>query len=206
MILFSTKKSFGQDTQMITDKSRDYYIGASDTQYVMSSFDGKTFKRFWDIKIGAEVNDFESIYTIAGNTYEQMILDELFIPYRNEQVIVGQLRVNLDGRSDQEIFEVKTHKNAFRLTKAYRQQVQVEMFAFGMKKATIIAYQLEEEDYEEIRPIDINRITMHPMEYDEAWVMNEYLPRLNYVIFCFNTDITPSDDGFEEWKLMKGDI
>ena len=65
---------------MITDKSRDYYIGASDTQYVMSNLNSKTFKRWWLIKIGAEWNDYENIYTNAGNRYEQKILDTLFVP------------------------------------------------------------------------------------------------------------------------------
>lgn len=191
---------------MITDKSRDYYIGASDTQFVMSNFNSKTFKRWWQIKIGAEVNDYESIYTEAGNRYEQKILDELLVPYRNEQIIIGQLRVNLDGRTDEEICEVKTHKNKFRVTKAYWYQCQVEMWAFQVYKARIIAYQMLPEDYEFDNDIDAERITQQPVLYDGQFIEEKYLPRFYYLCRCFREDIEPSDEGFKEWKgVIYGD-
>ena len=185
---------------MIADKSRDYYIGASDTQFVMSNFNSKTFKRWWRVKLGAEENYYESIYTDAGNRYEQKILDELFVPYRNEQTIIGQLRVNLDGRTDEEIFEVKTHKNKFRVTKAYWYQCQVEMWAFQVYKSRIIAYQMLPEDYEFDNEIDLERITQHPIEYDGKFMEDEYFPRLYYLCWCFREEIQPSDEGFKEWK------
>ena len=192
---------------MITDKSRDYYIGASDTQYVMSNFNSKTFKRWWLIKIGAEGNDYENIYTNAGNRYEQKILDTLFVPYRNEQVIIGQLRVNIDGRTDEEICEVKTHKNKFRVTKAYWYQCQVEMWAFQVYHSRIIAYQMQPDDYEFNNEIDLERITQHPIEYDETFIYEQYLPRFHYLCWCFKYDIQPSDGGFEEWKgVTNGEI
>ena len=192
---------------MITDKSRDYYIGASDTQYVMMNFNSKTFQRWWRVKIGAEVNEYESIYIDAGNRYEQKILDALFIPYRNEQKIIGQLRVNLDGRTDEEICEVKTHKNKFKVTKAYWQQVQIEMWSFQIYRARILAYQLLPEDYEFDNDIEIERIVHYPVEYEEQFVYEEYFPRFHYLCWCFREEITPSDDGFKEWKgVMNGEI
>ena len=186
---------------MITDKSRDYYIGASDTHFVMMNFDTKTFQRWWQVKIGADENEIESVYTIAGNIYEQRILDEIFVPYRNEQFIVGQLRVNLDGRTDQEVVEVKTSKKPYTKVKTdHWQQTQVEMFATCLTKARLVAYEMEEADYEYIRDIDLDRLKTFTIEYDEDWVLNEYMPRFNYLTFCFNDEITPSNDGFEEWK------
>ena len=186
---------------MIADKSRDYYIGASDTHFVMMSFDTKTFQRWWLTKIGAEVNEIESVYTIAGNIYEQRILDEIFVPYRNEQFIVGQLRVNLDGRTDQEVVEVKTSKKPYTKVRTdHWQQTQVEMFATCLPRARLVAYEMEEADYEYIREIDLDRLKTFTIEYDEEWVLNEYMPRFNYLTFCFNTDIVPSNDGFKEWK------
>lgn len=186
---------------MITDKSRDYYIGASDTRFVMMSFDTKTFKRWWQVKIGADESEIESVYTIAGNIYEQRILDEIFVPYRNEQFFVGQLRVNLDGRTDQEVVEVKTSKKAYNKVKTdHWQQVQVEMFATCMTRARLVAYEMQDADYEYIREIDLDRMKTFPIEYDEAWITNEYLPRLNYLIWCFKEEIEPGNDDFEKWK------
>ena len=191
---------------MITDKSRDYYIGASDTHFVMMNFDTKTFQRWWQTKIGAEVNEIESVYTIAGNIYEQRILNEIFVPYRNEQFIVGQLRVNLDGRTDQEVVEVKTSKKPYTKVRTdHWQQTQVEMFASCLTKARLVAYEMEEADYEYIRDIDLDRLKTFTIEYDEDWVLNVYMPRFNYLTFCFNDEITPSSDGFNEWKgVMNG--
>ena len=190
---------------MITDKTRDYFIGASDTQYVMSKFDTKTFKRWWLVKIGAEETDTENIYTIAGNRYEQKILDTLFVPYRNEQVIIGQLRVNIDGRTDEEILEVKTHKKRFKVTKAYWQQVQVEMWAFQVYKARIVAYQMIDEDYEYDNDIDLDRVKYYPIDYEEQFIYEEYLPRFHYLCWCFWNEVEPSEDGFGEWKgVMNG--
>ena len=185
---------------MISDTSRDYYIGASDTRFVMMSFDTKTFERFWQIKIGAMEDEVDTIYTRAGNIYEKKILDAIFVPYRDEQFIVGQLRVNLDGRTDEEVIEVKTTNKDYKVPKAHWQQVQVEMFASCMAKARIVAYRLEDDDYEIINDIDIDRISEFPIEYDETWITTEYLPRFNYLIWCFNDEIEPSNDGFEEWK------
>ena len=191
---------------MITDKSRDYYIGASDTHFVMMNFDTKTFQRWWQVKIGADENEIESVYTIAGNIYEQRILDEIFVPYRNEQFIVGQLRVNLDGRTDQEVVEVKTSKKPYTKVRTdHWQQTQVEMFASCMTKARLVAYEMEEADYEYIRDIDLDRLKTFTIEYDEDWVLNEYMPRFNYLTFCFNEEVAPSNDGFNEWKgVMNG--
>ena len=191
---------------MITDKSRDYYIGASDTHFVMMNFDTKTFQRWWQVKIGADENEIESVYTIAGNIYEQRILDEIFVPYRNEQFIVGQLRVNLDGRTDQEVVEVKTSKKPYTKVRTdHWQQTQVEMFASCMTKARLVAYEMEEADYEYIRDIDLDRLKTFTIEYDEDWVLNEYMPRFNYLTFCFNEEVAPSNDGFKEWKgVMNG--
>ena len=191
---------------MITDKSRDYYIGASDTHFVMTNFDTKTFQRWWQVKIGAEVSEVETIYTVAGNMYEQAILDTLFVPYRNEQFIVGQLRVNLDGRTDQEVVEVKTTKNSNSKVKIeHWEQMQVEMFASAMPKARLVFYRLEEEDYSELREIDLDRIWTAEVPYNEGWVLNEYMPRFNYLCWCFENEIEPSTEGYNEWLKMKGD-
>lgn len=188
---------------MITDRSRDYYIGASDTQFVMMNFNSKTFKRWWLVKIGAMENDYESVYTMAGNRYEQKILDTLFIPYRNEQKIIGQLRVNIDGRTDEEICEVKTHKNKFKVTKAYWQQVQVEMWSFQIYQAEIISYQLLPEDYEFDNDIELDRIERHNIDYDEQFIYEQYLPRFHYLCWCFKEEITPTDDGYREWQEIR---
>lgn len=185
---------------MITDLKRDYFFGASDTYTIMMSFDTKTFQKWWQIKIGAEEAFTDNIYTRAGNLYEQPILDSLLVPYRNEVFQVGQIKVNLDGRTDESVVEVKTHKNAFKLTKAYWMQCQVEMFASVNSKATLIAYQMTDEDYEAaeeglICEIDLDRIEIFTIDYDEEFI-NRYLERVNYLTKCFREEVIPSESDF----------
>ena len=185
---------------MITDLSRDYFFGASDTYTIMMSFDSKTFQKWWQVKIGAEETFADNIYTRAGNLYEQPILDALLVPYRNEVFQVGQLRVNLDGRTDESVVEVKTHKNAFKLSKAYWMQCQVEMFASVNSKATLVAYQMTDDDYELaekglVDEIDLDRIETFEIEYDEDFILT-YLDRVNYLSKCFEEEVIPSESDF----------
>jgi len=190
---------------MITDNDRTYYFGCSDTHYIMSKFDTKTFQNWWRIKIGVTEDYTDTIYTRAGNLYEQPILDALFIPYRNEQIIIGQLRANLDGRTDEMVVEVKTHQSSkpFKVTKAYWQQVQVEMYATWLEKCLLVAYGLNEEDYETLNEIDIDRIETFEVEYDQAWIENEYLPRFHYLCECMESEVTPSESEFNLYRARE---
>lgn len=103
------------------------------------------------------------------------------------------LRVNYDGYCDSIIYEVKTHKGdkEFQLIPAYWQQAQVEMYVYQtmykkwflpeFKKLYVVSYALYPDEYyledNEIE-IDPDRIIMHEVEYDKAWVKGEYLPKL----------------------------
>lgn len=185
---------------MITDLKRDYFFGASDTYTIMMSFDTKTFQKWWQVKIGAEEPTADNIYTRAGNLYEQPILDSLLVPYRNEVFQVGQIRVNLDGRTDESVVEVKTHKNAYKLSKAHWMQCQVEMFASVSSHAILVAYQMFDEDYELaeaglVGEIDLSRIEIFPLEYDEDFI-TQYLERVNYLSKCFREEVIPSESDF----------
>ena len=67
-----------------------------------------------------------------------MELDKQFI---NEDL---RLRVNLDGNTEDCIYECKTTKediNLFVPPKKYINQVQVQMYGSGLRKANIVVYQ-----------------------------------------------------------------
>ena len=75
----------------------------------------------------------------------------------------------------------------------HQMQAQVEMFAAN-KPLEIVAYRLEPEDYENFyRPIDPARITRHPVLRDEAWLQEQYLPRLRYLAWCLKRGRFPSE-------------
>lgn len=170
---------------MIHDHDRSGYFGASDTKYVMGNWGTKTFQKWWDTKLGLSPSFPSNIYMDAGTFYEHHILDKLSIPnlVKDKQVILEdlRLRVNLDGNTNDCIYEVKTFKagNKFKVKKEYYQQVQVQMFATGIHKCIVVAYPLFGEDYEEFNAGNVQEelIEKHEVEYNEDFI-REYLFKL----------------------------
>lgn len=173
---------------MISDKDRSGYLGASDTDKVIGNWKIKTFEKWWMQKLGINRDHFNNKYTSAGTHYEHKILESLDIPMEyDKQVIVGRLRVNLDGNTKDCIYECKTYKleAGFKLPQKYINQVQVQMYATGIKKAKIVVYGLEEKDYDNyFRPIDKSRVMIFDVDYDEEWVNTVYLPRFKILERC----------------------
>jgi hypothetical protein len=98
-----------------------------------------------------------------------------------------RLRVNLDGNTDDTIYECKTYKweKGFKMPRKYIQQVQAQMFASGLRKANIVIYGLTEEDYNNFfREIDPTRRDAVVITYDERWINDVYLPKLKYLAEC----------------------
>ena len=175
---------------MIADNDRSGYFGASDTDKIVGNWKTATFEKWWMQKIGINRDHFDNKYTLAGTHYEHRILESLGIPMElDKQIIIEdlKLRVNLDGNDFNTIFECKTYnlEKGFKLPKKYIQQVQVQMFASGLRKAKIIAYGLTEADYDNFfHPIDPDRRGEFIIEYDEKWINEVYLPRLKYLAEC----------------------
>jgi hypothetical protein len=178
---------------MIASKDRSGWIGASDTDKVMGNWQTPTWHKWWAVKLGITTNNVSTTAMLAGTYYEHRILDALGIKKRDRQIKLRRLRlrVNLDGE-DAIIHEVKTHKSEeFKLSKAYWQQAQVEMYA-AKKPLVINAYRLTEAEYENFfLPIDKDRLTEHPVEYDEAWIKEMYLPRLRILATCLKKGVFP---------------
>lgn len=183
---------------MITDKDRVGYIGASDTQYVMRKWDTKTFAQWWNTKTGLADPMVDNIYTRAGTAYEPKILDYLEIEDRDRQIIIGRLRINLDGETDTCVVEIKTYNYAkgFKLPKHYWQQVQVEMYASNKRMGLLYAYGLLDSEYEEYGEIDPNRLEVHIITYDEEFI-EAYLKRALYLGRCMEEGRIPDESEIE---------
>lgn len=182
---------------MITDKNRAGFIGGSDSGYVMRSWGTATFENWWRVKQGLAQNDFSNDAMKAGTAYEHKILDALNIPglEKDKQIIKGRLRVNLDGNTETKVYEVKTYNAAkkFTVTKDYWRQVQVEMYALGVRQAEIVAYALEKEDYANFyREIDPKRISRHKIKYDKRFIA-EYEKRMLYLSECLENGKFPDE-------------
>lgn len=181
---------------MIASQDRSGWFGASDTARIMGSWKTKTFADWWLVKLGVKENNFTSVAMQTGTFKEHQILDFLKIRDRDRQIKKPRLRLraNLDGETAKMVHEVKTyHKDEFKVSTAYWQQAQVEMYATG-KKCRIVAYRVTDEDYKNyFLPIDPERLSFHPIEYDEAWVKEKYLPRLRYLADCLRKGVWPDE-------------
>ncbi len=181
---------------MIQSQDRSGYIGASDTSIVVGNWETKTFDNWWLEKLGLLHKNLTTEAIQAGNNYEHKILDALEIPdlKKDTQIISGRLRVNLDGNTDTCIYEVKTHKldKEFKVSKQYWRQVQVQMYASGIKNAYIVAYGLGEKEYKNFfTKIEKEKIKLIPIEYDEKFIEEEYLPKLKILSECLERGMFP---------------
>ena len=106
-----------------------------------------------------------------------------------------RLRVNLDGNLPDRIKEVKTYqwaKGWKKTPKKYFDQVQVQMFGTKIFGADIVAYGLEEADYDNfLRPNDPERLKEIPVEYDRKWVESVYLPKHMILCDCLKRGVFP---------------
>lgn len=181
---------------MIQSQDRSNYIGASDTSMVVGNWKTKTFEKWWLEKLGLYKNDIKTEAMQTGTNYEHKILDTLKIEdlEKDKQIIIDRLRVNLDGNTDTCIYEVKTHnkEKEFKVSKQYWRQAQVEMYASKIHNLYIVAYALQEDDYRNyFNEIDENRIQQIKIGYDENFIKNEYLPKLEILTNCLKEGVYP---------------
>lgn len=184
---------------MITNHDRSGWIGASDVQFVIGNWSTKTWEKWWMQKLGINNDHFDNRYTIAGTNWEHRILDNLHLPdlEKDKQVIIEELklRVNLDGNQPHRIKEVKTYQWAkgWKTPQKYINQVQVQMFGSKIFGADIVAYGLEEADYNNfLREIDPGRLHQIPVAYDPRWIDQVYLPKHMILLDCLKRGVFPN--------------
>ena len=173
---------------MISNQDRSYYFGASDTSMIVGNWNTKSFEKWWLEKLGLNKNTFSNEAMKTGTNYEHKILEALEIDLEmDKQVIQDRLRVNLDGNTKDCIYEIKTYSfdKKFKVSKQYWRQAQVEMYGSNIHKLFIVAYGLKENDYKNFfNTVDKERLKFFEIEYDEDFIQNEYIPKLNYLTKC----------------------
>lgn len=160
---------------MIHEYDRRFWFGASDAKYIYGSQNTNSWRDWWRLKCGVEESKFHgNIFTKAGNTFEHSILKTWNPEIQfDRQIIIPELRLraNLDGNTEDEIFEVKTYQidKTFKVTEGYFYQAQLQMLAWKiepiinfvdcqgrpelksknppLKKHTILAYGLYPDEY-----------------------------------------------------------
>jgi len=184
---------------MIHDKSRAFWVGASDTDKVMGNYQTATWKSWYLEKLGLRRDTLQTKAMKVGNAFEHKVLDTIPGISKDDQIILEDigLRVNYDGILNDHIYEVKTYSaDVFKVSKKYWQQAQVEILAYELMhdvtpELTILAYHVTEDDYANyFRPIDKERLSEWPIEKDPAFLA-EYQEKLAYLHECIKKGIMP---------------
>ena len=181
---------------MIASHDRSGWFGASDIDYIVGNWHTRSFVKWWLTKLGFNQNNFSNIAMNAGTNKEHQILEFLGIPYFDKQIRLPslKLRVNLDGNSVDTIYEVKTHstEKPFKVPLKYKRQVWVQIYATGIRKAYIVAYGLTEKDYKNyFLPIDKDRLQEIPIEHNDDFIQNEFLPKIKHLAKCLEKGCLP---------------
>lgn len=200
---------------MIQSKDRSRYFGGSDAKWVTGKWSSDSFKNWWLVKIGIFKDDLETKAMKVGNAYEHKILD-FYVPEceKDGQIILEdiKLRVNYDGVKGNHIYEVKTYSaDEFKVSKAYREQAQVEMFAWNEahwgeeSKLSFLAYKVEKQaeylDY--FLPIDPDKLTEIEVEYDEDYI-EEWLLNAEHLCKCLEEGTMPNENDRPNRDKPKG--
>lgn len=189
---------------MIASQDRSGWFGASDVSYIVGNWATKSFAKWWLVKNALDSNDFTNEAMLAGTYYEHKILDFIGAPKKDKQILMPEirLRVNLDGNSDDTIYEVKTYRydKGFKVPLKYKRQVWVQLYASGLKTAYIVSYGLIDGDYKNFyNDIDGERLEMHKIEPNEEFIKNEFLPRIKYLAMCLEKGLFPKKENYEKW-------
>lgn len=190
---------------MIKNKDRRFWIGGSDTSYVVGNWKTQSFENWWREKLGLKVGGFGNKYTLAGTYYETAILNTVSGIKKNGVYEIPELslRVNLDGEVGDVIYECKTHKseNEFKVSKQYYRQAQAQMLATGFRKVVFIAYPLTEEHYDNyFIPIDKAKIHKETVLRDDRFINEELIPKLKYLSECIKKGHFPTDEEYIKQK------
>lgn len=190
---------------MIASKDRSGWFGASDINYIIGNYATKSFEKFWLEKIALRSSNFTNDAMLAGTHYEHKILDFIKSPEKDKQIKIPALllRVNLDGNSEDTIFEVKTYRweKGFKLPIKYKRQVWVQLYASGLKKAFVVAYGLTDRDYKNFfNAIDGNRLSFYEIEPNEKFINEEFLPHIKFLAYCIDNGIFPTNERWMKWN------
>lgn len=192
---------------MISSQDRSGWFGASDTDYIVGNWETASFENWWLTKIGINRTNFQNQYTLAGTHKEHQILNSLQIPLLelDKQILLPdlKLRVNLDGNTNDCIYECKTHsiEKPFKVPIKYKRQVWVQMYAAEIRQARIVAYGLSDDDYKNFfLPIDKERIALIDVPYNEKFINEDYLPKIEYLARCLEQGVLPASEMLERSK------
>lgn len=202
---------------MAVTVDRELYIGGSEANYLYLNYESKTFKDWWSYKLAGIPQESQPNRNMeVGTILEDEILDlyERVNNVKGERglsKIKGIARGNTDYILNDKVIDVKASNLAFEwflrgtIPIHYRRQLIHYCYVFELKKASILAYQVDDSllvnPFQELNEklmfeIDV-KITLDKIKEHEI--------RLQYLEKCREKYEFPTKEGFDVFRKTRED-
>ena len=202
---------------MTVKVDRELYIGGSEANYIYMNYDTKTFQTWWAYKLAGIPREAPANRNMeVGTILENEILDlyEQIHNVKGERglsKVKGIARANTDYILGDKVIDVKASNQAFEwvLTGTipihYRRQLIHYCYVFEIKKASILAYQVDDSllanpfqelDEKLMFEIDV-KITLDKIKEHEI--------RLQYLEKCRAKYEFPTKEGLDVFREARED-
>lgn len=186
-----------------TTNDRYLYIGGSEANMMYLNYETKTFRNWWSRKL-AQIKDdsFTNISMSVGTILEHEVLDLYESVHgvkgiREKSAVKGIARGNTDYILHDKVSDVKVTSKAVewylkgKVPLNYKRQLIHYMYVFDLKKASIIAYQTDEElinnPFRELTVANLFEIEV-PVTKKELEIHKQ---KLDYLEWCRDMNIFP---------------
>lgn len=186
--------------------NRESFIGGSEANMLYMNYNTKTFIKWWEHKLtGFPTMNFTNINMAVGTILESDILDlyESINQVKGErdlQKIKGFARASTDYILDNKVSDVKASNKAFewfiseRVPINYKRQLIHYLYVFGLSKASIIAYQVDEELLKEpFAELEKDKLFEIPVEITNKDIQM-HKNKIEYLDYCKAMNIFPVGD------------
>src|SRR5690625_234455 len=187
---------------MVT-KNRELYIGGSEANYLYANYNTKTFKNWWAHKLsGIPQGSYSNRNMEVGTILEDGILDlyEKINNVKGERglsKVKGIARGNTDYILNDKVIDVKATNSAYEwflsgtIPIHYRRQLIHYCYVFGLNKASILAYQVDDSllvnPFQELDESNLFEIEVKITSNN----LKEHESILNYLAECRKKNIYP---------------
>lgn len=184
-------------------QNRQNFIGGSEANTIYLNYNTKTFKKWWEHKLtGFPTRSFNNINMSVGTILESDILDlyesiNQVKGKRDVQEVKGFARASTDYILNDKVSDVKATTRAFewfineRVPIAYKRQLVHYCYVLGLKKASIIAYQVNDDTLKQpFSELDKNKLFEIPVKITKKDIQT-HKNKIEYLEYCREMNIFP---------------
>lgn len=182
---------------------RESFIGGSEANMIYANYNTKTFIKWWEHKLtGFPKRNFTNRSMSVGTILEDEILDLYEQVYgvsgeRNYQSIKGMARANTDYLLGDKVSDVKATTKAFewflsgRVPINYKRQLIHYCYVIGLNKASIIAYQVNDDTLNiPFTELDHRKLYEIPVNITDKDIQ-KHKTKLDFLEHCRDLNIFP---------------